>query len=329
MAEKQWCPGCSREVEGVCHHFNCAIGPNGLDAQSRSSAGSGHTEAEGYAASLRQMAQWADDAIAPDTPDSQRIDIGDIDTDELRAAANYIERIAGLAQSPVVWGATQEDVVAHAIMMDDGCGLTINGQRTLCDDPRAMEEPDRCYCRRSAKAALAALAAQPTAAPVEPTLSEIIREKMKQMAAEAGHFPSSAERAQALRLLMAEDERQSKLHDLLETIREQIRTGVEPEHRPGGLFKNIQDAVYAMRGRTRLMDDAAITKIFDGQQEARKPPIETTGNGTGNGRTIKPELTGSPSGTPHGAGVFVPPAGRWVVGKNGWDASDEATREDI
>jgi hypothetical protein len=40
MAEKQWCPGCSREVEGVCHHFNCAIGPNGLDAQSRSSAGS-------------------------------------------------------------------------------------------------------------------------------------------------------------------------------------------------------------------------------------------------------------------------------------------------
>jgi hypothetical protein len=39
MAEKQWCPGCSREVEGVCYHFNCAIGPNGLDAQSRSSAG--------------------------------------------------------------------------------------------------------------------------------------------------------------------------------------------------------------------------------------------------------------------------------------------------
>lgn len=38
MVEKQWCPGCSREVEGVCHHFNCAIGPNGLDAQSRSSA---------------------------------------------------------------------------------------------------------------------------------------------------------------------------------------------------------------------------------------------------------------------------------------------------
>lgn len=207
-----------------------------------------------------------------------------------------------------------------------------------------------------------ALAAQPPAAPVETDALGVIESDRlfaEQILADFGAFEegitdkeklaqwirnvrrasstpddpplqsSSAERAQALRLLMAEDERQSKLHDLLETIREQIRTGVEPEHRPGGLFKNIQDAVYAMRGRTRLMDDGAITKIFDGQQEARKPPIETTGNGTGNGRTIKPELTGSPSGTPHGAGVFVPPAGRWVVGKNGWDASDEATREDI
>jgi Lar family restriction alleviation protein len=75
--------------------------------------------------------------------------------------------VGDVAQSPVVLGPTQEDVVAHAIMMDDGCGLTINGQRTLCDDPRAMEKPDRCYCRRSAKAALAAIAAQPPAAPVE------------------------------------------------------------------------------------------------------------------------------------------------------------------
>lgn len=66
------------------------------------------------------------------------------------------------------------------------------------------------------------------------------------------------ERAEALRLLAAEDERQSKLHELLETIREQIRTEIEPEHRPDGLFTNIQNAVYAMRGRTLLMNDAAI-----------------------------------------------------------------------
>ncbi len=63
----------------------------------------------------------------------------------------------------------------------------------------------------------------------------------------------------ALDLLDAEDARQSKLHDLLETIREQIRLDVEPDHRPAGLFQNIQDAVYAMRGRTLLMNDAAIT----------------------------------------------------------------------
>jgi len=68
--------------------------------------------------------------------------------------------------------------------------------------------------------------------------------------------------AEALRLLAAEDARQSKLHDILEDIREQIRLGVPAERRPEGLFKNIQDAVYAMRGRTALMNDAAITAAF-------------------------------------------------------------------
>ena len=71
-------------------------------------------------------------------------------------------------------------------------------------------------------------------------------------------------RAEALRLLAAEDARQTKLHDLLETIREQIRLEIQPENRPDGLFKNIQDAVYAMRGRTRLLDDAAIVAPLSG-----------------------------------------------------------------
>ena len=31
-ASSKWCPGCSREVDGRCHHFNCAIGPHGLAA---------------------------------------------------------------------------------------------------------------------------------------------------------------------------------------------------------------------------------------------------------------------------------------------------------
>ncbi len=73
-----------------------------------------------------------------------------------------------------------------------------------------------------------------------------------------------AGRLEAVRqLLSAQDDRQTKLHDLLETIREQIRLGVKPEHRPEGLFKNIQDAVYAMRGRMPLLNDAAITSPLD------------------------------------------------------------------
>ncbi|MGX9392525.1 hypothetical protein ACWX0K_20540 [Nitrobacteraceae bacterium UC4446_H13] len=81
---------------------------------------------------------------------------------------------------------------------------------------------------------------------------------------------------EALRLLKAEDDRQSKLHDLLETIREQIRTGVEPEHRPEGLFRNIQDAVYAMRGRTPLMNDAAITCALVGPSDPSSTRSEVT-----------------------------------------------------
>jgi len=61
------------------------------------------------------------------------------------------------------------------------------------------------------------------------------------------------------------------LHDILETIREQIRLEVAPEHRPATLFQNIQDAVYAMRGRTRLMDDAAITHILNAAQPTGLP----------------------------------------------------------
>jgi hypothetical protein len=155
MAEKQWCPGCSREVEGVCHHFNCAIGPNGLDAQSRSSAA---TEGP-YAWRCCDRNFPHIYGIVTD----RRVTVDAWRESGIEFQALY----PGGAQSPVVLGPTQEDVVAHAIMMDDGCGLTINGQRTLCDDPRAMEKPDRCYCRRSAKAALAAIAAQPPAAPVE------------------------------------------------------------------------------------------------------------------------------------------------------------------
>lgn len=83
--------------------------------------------------------------------------------------------------------------------------------------------------------------------------------RVKELEAALRSAPVKAVGSEALRLLAAEDARQEKLHELLETIREQIRLGVEPEHRPDGLFQNIQDAVYAMRGRTLLMNDIAIT----------------------------------------------------------------------
>lgn len=83
--------------------------------------------------------------------------------------------------------------------------------------------------------------------------------------------------ARALGLLAAEDERNDKIHDLLETIREQIRLEVAPEHRPDGLMKNIQNAVYAMRGRMRLMNDAAITSPLSSLVSHEEPAGDTQG----------------------------------------------------
>lgn len=65
-----------------------------------------------------------------------------------------------------------------------------------------------------------------------------------------------------LEALRTEDARQAKLHDLIQTIREQIRLEVLPEHRPDGLMQNIQNAVYAMRGRTNWADNPAIIEAL-------------------------------------------------------------------
>lgn len=48
----------------------------------------------GYADSLNQQADWIEAALAPETPDSQRIGIEDIDIDELRSAAESLRRLA-------------------------------------------------------------------------------------------------------------------------------------------------------------------------------------------------------------------------------------------
>jgi hypothetical protein len=47
-----------------------------------------------YADSLNQQANWIEEALAPETPDSQRIGIEDIDIDELRGASDLLRRLA-------------------------------------------------------------------------------------------------------------------------------------------------------------------------------------------------------------------------------------------
>jgi ABC-type branched-subunit amino acid transport system ATPase component len=73
--------------------------------------------------------------------------------------------------------------------------------------------------------------------------SEFLQQSIASALAAQPAAPAMDEMTKALQ---AEDARQAKLHELLETIREQIRLEVLPEHRPKGLFQNIQDAVYAM-----------------------------------------------------------------------------------
>ncbi len=52
-----------------------------------------------YAASLRQQAKWIREALDPSTPDAQRIDMGDIDVDELESAAKELERLQRIIDS--------------------------------------------------------------------------------------------------------------------------------------------------------------------------------------------------------------------------------------
>jgi hypothetical protein len=53
---------------------------------------------------------------------------------------------------------------AIAVAIAQGCGLTFDGQRTLCTDPRASPDirADECSCRLSAQAVLTAIASSPS-----------------------------------------------------------------------------------------------------------------------------------------------------------------------
>lgn len=100
------------------------------------------------------------------------------------------------------------------------------------------------HCRSTARAAIAAyLAALP-----------------------ASGGEAAEVRSHALAQLRWHDERTQRVHDIVEELRE-IVLAMPVAERPDGLMKKAQDAVYGMRGRVRLLDDAAITAALSPVQE--------------------------------------------------------------
>ncbi|HEV2746304.1 MAG TPA: hypothetical protein VGW34_03275 [Allosphingosinicella sp.] len=61
--------------------------------------------------------------------------------------------------------------VAKAVMVAQGCGLTIEGEHVFCDDPRAFAKRS-CECREIARAAIDALST-PRAKPAPASLEEV------------------------------------------------------------------------------------------------------------------------------------------------------------
>lgn len=56
------------------------------------------------------------------------------------------------------------------------------------------------------------------------------------------------------RALEEQDRRWQQVHDMVEAAREATRLKIPYDQRPADLFKNLQDALYAIRGRTSLDD---------------------------------------------------------------------------
>lgn len=73
---------------------------------------------------------------------------------------------------------------------------------------------------------------------------------------------TEAARKEALRLLQERDNRDDQVQEIIEDLREIVLL-MPAASRPEGLMKKAQDATYAMRGRLRLMDDAALTAALD------------------------------------------------------------------
>jgi hypothetical protein len=59
-----WCPGCSREVAGVCHLHNCAIGPHGLQAQIDGQKR--HPDLDDSNTKMVDVKEWFDRSMVPE-----------------------------------------------------------------------------------------------------------------------------------------------------------------------------------------------------------------------------------------------------------------------
>jgi hypothetical protein len=90
-----------------------------------------------YPASLRQQAAWIREALDPATPDTQRITLGDVDVEELEAAADRIEqleeRMRGAEALIVLWEtrATRAEAEVekwHRVAMEAGAITCSDGR---------------------------------------------------------------------------------------------------------------------------------------------------------------------------------------------------------
>lgn len=78
-----------------------------------------------YADSLRQQAAWIREALDPNTPDTQRITLDDIDVDELEEAAKELDALA--ARLPDTESRVK-DAFMHHIQRENACTAAVTGK---------------------------------------------------------------------------------------------------------------------------------------------------------------------------------------------------------
>ena len=92
----------------------------------RTSPDTEHGEASGYAAILRQLAQWVREAIDDDFDPLMKITLDDIDVEQLDEVAAFIERSCP-TQTPSQTDATKARAALIEFFRNEGASLGFNG----------------------------------------------------------------------------------------------------------------------------------------------------------------------------------------------------------